>query len=179
MLRRLVFTAPVAAVLATATACAPTNTEPSVTPGSHAIPRSSQASPTPETSDSGGATESAVGTVVRFTSERTSVDVTVGMDSPGVRDFLSMLPLEVTIEEFSGREKIAYLPRELEYEGSPGSDPADGDLIYYAPWGNLGFYYNAAGIEYSDSTLHIGTYDASEAELSLLEGGGVTIEIVD
>ena len=61
----------------------------------------------------------------------------------------------------------------------PGSDPEDGDLIYYIPWGNLGFYYNTAGVGYSDATLHIGTYDATEEQLSLLEGGTVTIEIVD
>ena len=58
-------------------------------------------------------------------------------------------------------EKIGYLPRPLTLDGSPGSDPEDGDLIYFIPWGNLGFYYNAAGIGYSDQTLHIGSYEAS------------------
>lgn len=120
-----------------------------------------------------------VGTIVRFTSDRTSVDVTIGEDSPGVRDFLSMLPLELTVEEFAGAEKIAYLPRELNYEGSPGSDPEDGDLIYYTSWGNLGFYYDATGIAYSDATLHLGNYSATEEQLSLLEGSPVTITIVD
>ena len=97
------------------------------------------------------ASDQVIGTVVRFTSDRTSIDVTIGEDSPAVRDFLSMLPLQVPFEELAGREKIAYLPRELNVAGSPGSDPEDGDLIYYTPWGNLGFYYNAAGIGYSDA----------------------------
>ncbi|MFK3834821.1 cyclophilin-like fold protein [Microbacterium sp. NPDC087868] len=119
-----------------------------------------------------------MGTVVRFTSDRTSVDVTIGEDSPGVRDFLSLLPTQLTFEEFNGKEKISYLPRELNYEGSPGSDPEDGDLIYFTPWGNLGFYYDASGIDYSDATLHIGTYNATEDQLALLEGS-VTVEIVD
>jgi len=105
--------------------------------------------------------------------------VTIGEDSSGVRDFLSMLPLELTVEEFAGAEKIAYLPRELNHEGSPGSDPEDGDLIYYTSWGNLGFYYDATGIGYSDATLHLGTYSATEEQLSLLEGIPVTIAIVD
>lgn len=120
-----------------------------------------------------------VGTVVRFTSDRTSVDVVVGADSPAVRDFLSMLPLESSFEDLGGREKIACLPRGLDIEDSPGSDPEDGDLIYYTPWGNLGFYYDAEGIGYSDATLHIGTYDAPADQLALLEGGPVTIEIVE
>ena len=119
-----------------------------------------------------------VGTVVRFSSDRTSVDVTISADSPAVRDFLSRLPLDVTFEEFAGREKITYLEPDLNWQGSPGFDPSDGDLIYYTPWGNLGFYYNADGIHYSDATLEIGTYDASAEQLALLEGS-VRIEVVE
>ena len=69
-------------------------------------------------------------------------------------------------------------PRELAHAGSPGSDPEDGDLIYYVPWGNLGFYYNAAGIDYSDQTIHFGTYDASLEQLDVLEGPDVIVEVV-
>ncbi|KJL42572.1 MULTISPECIES: cyclophilin-like fold protein [Microbacterium] len=124
------------------------------------------------------AVDQVVGTIVRFTSDRTTVDVTIGGDNPTVRDFLSLLPAEVAVEEFNGREKIAYFSRELTTQGSPGSDPEDGDLIYYAPWGNIGFYYNADGIDYSDATIHIGTYSATVDQLALLEGQ-VTIEIAN
>jgi hypothetical protein len=118
-----------------------------------------------------------VGTVVRFSSARTSVDVTIGEDNPAVRDFLSRLPLTLTIEEFAGREKISYLPRRLRHRGSPGSDPKNGDLIYFVPWGNLGFYYNAQGIGYSDDTIHLGTYDVRSTQLEQLEGR-VTVNVV-
>jgi hypothetical protein len=119
-----------------------------------------------------------VGTVVRFTSPNTSVDVTIGADSPATRDFLSMLPLTIRLEEFAGREKIGDLPRELNHRGTPGSDPKDGDLIYFTPWGNLGFYYDTTGVGYSDQTLHIGTYDASREQLAQLQGDSVTVQIV-
>lgn len=66
----------------------------------------------------------------------------------------------------------------LVYDGSPGSDPEDGDLISLTSSGNLGFSYNADGIDYSDATLHIGIYAATEEQLSLLEGGPVTVEVV-
>lgn len=82
-------------------------------------------------------------------------------------------------EEFNGREKIGYLPRELDTDGSPGHDPADGDLIYFAPWGNLGFYYNNEGIGHDDRVVHLGTYTATRDQLAGLEGGDVTIAIVD
>jgi hypothetical protein len=189
MTRRLLAAVAAAALIATATACSPTSeaqptamsataasTTPSPTP---AASPPAAAEPTPPAPAAAEAPDQVIGTVVRFTSDRTSVDVTIGEDSPAVRDLLSMLPLRIPFEDLAGREKIAYLPRELNFAGSPGSDPEDGDLIYYTSWGNLGFYYNAAGIDYSDATLHLGTYDATEEQLSLLEGGVVAIEIIN
>ncbi len=124
------------------------------------------------------ANDAVVGTIVRFSTGSTSVDVTIGEDNPTVRDFLSRLPLTMTIEEYAGREKIGYFDSRLDTAGSPGSDPEDGDLIYFTPWGNIGFYYNTAGIDYSDQTVHIGTYDASLDDLELLESGPVSVSIV-
>jgi hypothetical protein len=56
--------------------------------------------------------------------------------------------------------------------------PESGDLIYFVPRGNLGFYYNAEGIGYSDDTIHPGTYDTSLDRLERLEGE-VTVEVID
>lgn len=118
------------------------------------------------------------GTIVRFTSDDALVDVTITSDNPTTRDFLSMLPLTLALEEFDGREKISYLPRELETSGSPGSDAANGDLIYFVPWGNLGFFYNAPG-GYSDDVIQIGTFSATRAQLTALEGDDVTVEAIE
>lgn len=169
-------------VVALMTACdagRPADDERTPTPP---VPGSAPA-PTPTTSPSATPTgepavDAVIGNVVRFTSDRTAVDVTIDNDSPAVRDFLSMLPLTLTVAEFGGREKIADLPRELDHAGTPGSDPEDGDLIYYAPWGNLGFYYNAAGMGHDDDVLHLGTYEAGLDQLVLLEGDGITVERV-
>lgn len=125
-----------------------------------------------------GSASHVVGTVVRFTAGSMSVDVTIDQDNPAFRDFLSMLPLTLTLKEFAGREKIGYLPRKLKYSGSPGSKPVDGDFIYYVPWGNIVFYYNAAGIGYSDETIHLGTYKASPEQLERLEDRSVKVEAV-
>lgn len=90
-----------------------------------------------------------------------------------------MLPLTLAVEEFNGREKITYLPRDLATTGSPGHNPDDGDLIYFAPWGNLGFYYNTVGIEYSDQVIQLGTYDATLEQLTELEGDNVTLTVTN
>ena len=66
-----------------------------------------------------------VGAVVRFTGGDASVDVTIGEDNPTVRDFLSAAARHHRVEEFNGREKMAYFSRKLATEGSPGSDPKD------------------------------------------------------
>ena len=165
---------PIIALLAVVfvVACVPASTS---TPTSAPITLSMTPVASSGTPDDGG--DQVVGTVVRFTAGSTSVDVTIDQDNPAIRDFLSMLPLTLTLEEFAGREKIGYLPRRLAYSGSPGSDPEDGDLIYYIPWGNIGFYYNTAGIGYSDQTIHLGTYNASLELLELLEGQSVTVEV--
>lgn len=57
-------------------------------------------------------------------------------------DFVSMLPLDLTIEDFGGNEKIAHLPRKLTEEGSaPFGDERPYDLFYCVPWGNLALFY--------------------------------------
>ncbi|WP_238009878.1 cyclophilin-like fold protein [Dactylosporangium sp. AC04546] len=113
--------------------------------------------------------------VVRFTAGSYTVDATIGAETPAVREFLGMLPLTLTFEEFAGREKIGYLPRKLDTSATPGSDPQDGDLIYFVPWGNLGFYYNTDGIGHSDDVIHLGTYDATAEQLQQLEHQSVMV----
>jgi hypothetical protein len=58
------------------------------------------------------------------------------VDNATTRDFLALLPLSVTLEDYAGTEKISYLPRKLSTGGAPpGSEPSIGDIAYYAPWG--------------------------------------------
>ena len=85
-------------------------------------------------------------------------------ENPSARDFASMLPLDLMIEDYSTNEKIAYLPRKLTEEGSgPFTNEAPGDLCYYAPWGNLVFYY--AGYRFSRGLIRLGRLDNGVAPL--------------
>jgi hypothetical protein len=79
-------------------------------------------------------------------------------DTPSARDFASMLPLDLKIDDYANNEKIAYLPRKLAAEGSgPFTHEAPGDLCYYAPWGNLVFFY--AAYRYSSGLIRLGRLD--------------------
>jgi len=63
-------------------------------------------------------------------------------DNPTARDFASLLPLTVTLRDFSAAEKVSgTLPKRLTEKGAPASDAgAVGDIAYYVPWSNIAFY---------------------------------------
>ena len=80
---------------------------------------------------------------VRFTFNDLTMTAVL-YDSPSARDFFSMLPLDLTISDFGGNEKIAHLPRKLTEEGSgPFGNEQPYDLCYYMPWGNLAMFHSA------------------------------------
>jgi hypothetical protein len=65
------------------------------------------------------------------------------LDTATTRDLVSMLPLGLTIEDFSTNEKIAHLPRRLDEGGHvPFNDEAPGDLCYFRGWGNLALFHS-------------------------------------
>nr|WP_255628094.1 cyclophilin-like fold protein [Phyllobacterium sp. KW56] len=81
-------------------------------------------------------------------------------DNPSARDLASILPMDLKFVDYGNNEKIAYLPRKLTEEGSGSfGNEAPGDLCYYAPWGNLVFYY--AGYRYSKGLIRLGRLDGA------------------
>ena len=122
--------------------------------------------------------DSIIGTVVRFTAPRGSVDMTIDEDNPAVRDLLSMLPMTLTFEDFAGQEKIAYPPRDVQFAGSAPSAAGAGDVAVYTPWGDIAFFYAGGRGAPSEQIVHLGRFDASLEQLELLEEGEVTVDIV-
>ncbi len=79
-------------------------------------------------------------------------------DNASARDLFSLLPLDISIDNYSDNEKIAYLPRKLSLEGSgPFGNEQPGDICYFAPWGNLALFY--AGYSYSSGLVRLGRFD--------------------
>lgn len=63
-------------------------------------------------------------------------------DTAAGRDFAAMLPLELTLTDYNGIEKVADLPRRLQTADAKASyEPKAGDITVYAPWGNLAIFY--------------------------------------
>ena len=118
-------------------------------------------------------------TRVRFTVGDAEIVVRIA-DNPTSRDFMSMLPLTLDFRDFNAMEKVGDLPRRLTTEGSTGGAPANGDLIYFVPWGNLGFFYDAArrDASFDDRVIPIGTVESGYDRLNDLQSGPVLVELL-
>ncbi len=91
------------------------------------------------------------------------------LDNTTSRDFMSLLPLTLSLSDYAGTEKVSDLPRKLSTEGAPpGSDPSVGDITLYAPWGNLAIFYRDFG--YASGLIILGRIDSGVDKLSQLNG---------
>jgi hypothetical protein len=85
-------------------------------------------------------------------------------DNPTVRDFVSLLPLDLTITDFSTNEKIAHLPRRLDESGLVDfDDEAPGDLCYFLGWGSLAFFHDS--YVYRRDLIRLGRIEGGVAPL--------------
>ncbi|MFQ8432323.1 cyclophilin-like fold protein [Amaricoccus sp. W119] len=86
------------------------------------------------------------------------------LDNPTARDLVSLLPLDLTIEDFSTNEKIAHLPRRLDESGRvPIEDETPGDLCYFLGWGNLAFFHG--DYRYRNDLIRLGRIEGGVAPL--------------
>lgn len=89
---------------------------------------------------------------------------------------LARLPLDLTVEDFNGTEKIAMLPAKLTPGDAPDScDPDVGSVTYYAPWGNLAIFYR--DFRFSPGLVPLGRVESGmEVISSLPDGAAIRIE---
>ena len=113
---------------------------------------------------------------IRLTIGSKAITATLN-DNPTSRDFVSLLPLTLPLEDHAATEKIARPPRKLSTAGAPaGADPSVGDIAYYAPWGNLAMYYK--DFEYSPGLVLLGRIDSGVELLRAPGAVSVTIEAI-
>ncbi|MDN7356232.1 cyclophilin-like fold protein [Acetobacter senegalensis] len=87
-------------------------------------------------------------------------------DTPSGRDFLSLLPMTLMLEDYNATEKICDLPRHLSSDKAPkGYAPSAGDITYYAPWGNIAIFYR--NFEYSSGLIKLGQIEDNLEGLAL------------
>jgi hypothetical protein len=138
-----------------------------------ATPASSSAS-----GDSASAAASSAPNPNQSSSDGTPIRVTIGgtvltgrlWDNATARDLIDKLPVTVEFSDHQNMEKTGPLPEELSTQGMPaGEDPSPGDIGYYAPGGDLVFYYG--DVAYYDGILRIGQFDGDMDAIADQEDG--------
>lgn len=97
-------------------------------------------------------------------------------DNAASREFLSRLPLEITLNDYNNTtEKIYYPKPALTTEGvTRGCAPVPGDITIYEPWGNVAIF--CKNWSYSNDLIKIGHIDGNGIEV-LAVGGDIKVKI--
>lgn len=74
---------------------------------------------------------------IQIEGSKQPVSVTL-IDSPTTQDFIQQLPLTLTLKDYAGQS---------------------GDLTYFAPWGNLAFFYKDSDVGYANGLIFLGKMD--------------------
>src|SRR5215212_6213174 len=149
--------------------------EAPASPGSPGQSRESAATASPSAASS--ASSPATGqTPIKITIADTVMTARLA-DNPTVHDLAAQLPLTLTFTDFHQVEKIAKLPQPLSMDGVPaGADPDIRDIGYYAPSGDLVFYYGDVG--YFNGIVRIGQFSGQDIDVIERQPDGreITIE---
>jgi hypothetical protein len=81
---------------------------------------------------------------IRITANGKAMTATL-IDSATTRDFVSLLPLTLTMNDLFSREKSGDLPRSISEAGERTRTYEVGDVIYWSPSAHLAIYYRHDG----------------------------------
>jgi hypothetical protein len=100
------------------------------------------------------------------------------VDNPTARDFISLLPLNLSMDDLFGREKFGHLPKTLSEKGSRTHSYQVGDIAYWSPAHDLAIYYRQDGESIpSPGIIPIGKIDAGTEAFNVPGLVKVTIEV--
>lgn len=78
----------------------------------------------------------------RITVQCDEIAVTYALnDSRAADALLGQLPLTLALEDYGANEKIFYPSQPLDIDDAPLASGGPGTLAYYAPWGDVVFFY--------------------------------------
>src|SRR5882724_6243477 len=99
-------------------------------------------------------------------------------DSKTTRDFISLLPLTLTMNDLFRREKFAHLPRAISEEGKRTHTYEVGQVVYWSPGPDVAIFYRNDGEKIPNpGIIVIGKIDSGVAALDVAGSVKVTIEL--
>lgn len=76
-------------------------------------------------------------------------------DNPTSRSFVEQMPFTIHLEDYAQTEKVFHPKKPLDKRDTPkGAAPSKGDIMLYAPWGNVAIFYK--DFPYSNGLVPIG-----------------------
>lgn len=101
------------------------------------------------------------------------------IDSETTRDFVSLLPLTITMNDLFGREKSGDLPRAIAESGARTRTYEVGDVVYWSPSVHLAIYYRHDGQPIpAPGIIVIGKIDSGVEALNVPGSIKVRIEVM-
>jgi hypothetical protein len=102
------------------------------------------------------------------------------IDSETTRDFISLLPLTLTMNDLFGREKFGHLPRAISEGGKLTRTYEVGDVIYWSPGPDVAMFYRHDGQSIpSPGIIVMGKIDSGVEALDVPGSVKVTIELTE
>ena len=116
-------------------------------------------------------------TRVRITIGTKSIEATLA-DSEAARDFASLLPITLPMNDLFRREKFAHLPRAISEQGKRTHDYAVGTIGYWPPGPDVAIFYRQDGERIPDPGLIVlGKIKAGVEALNVPGAIRATIEL--
>jgi len=101
------------------------------------------------------------------------------IDSETTRDFTSLLPLTLTMNDLFKREKFGHLPRAISKEGKSTHAYAVGQLAYWSPGPDVAVFYRHDGERIPDpGIIVIGKFGSGVEALDVPGSVRVTFELM-
>ena len=116
---------------------------------------------------------------IRLTLDNGKTITATLIDSETTRDFVSLLPLTLTMNDLFGREKFGHLPRAIAEGGKRTRTYEVGQVIYWSPGPDVAIFYRHDGPSIpSPGIIVIGKIDSGVETLDVPGPVKVTIEPV-
>ena len=117
---------------------------------------------------------------IRLTARETVLTATLD-DNATARDFASLLPLTLQMDDLFKREKYGRLPRPLTAGGEPLSSYEIGNIAYWSPGPDIAVFYDHDGQSIPDPGIVIlGQIDSGADAFKTYDSTvDVTIEAID
>jgi hypothetical protein len=101
------------------------------------------------------------------------------IDSKTTQDFISLLPLTLTMNDLFRREKFAHLPRAISKDGKRMHTYEVGDVAYWPPGPDVAIFYRHDGQEIPDpGIIVIGKIDSGVEAFNIAGSVKVMVELI-